>query len=135
MRYRTGRHPRHSGCVTEGQNHTTVTSNINGLEPPFEAIKNDSRPRFWLGVHLHDEAPTIGSGLRLVAVDRVEPGLVRIRDHASRTAWLDDATWATLLNHKSERFGHSTAMEHYEDRFPDAADANQAAAIIGGVEK
>jgi hypothetical protein len=116
------------GGRTQAQNHDTVTSKINDLAPPFEALKNDLRPRFWLGIYFEDEAPAIGSGFRLVAVDRATPTWVRIRDHAGRTARLDDATWATLLKQRRvERLGHSAAMEQYEDRFPDAAEAEDQA--------
>jgi hypothetical protein len=80
-------------------------------------------PREWLRVYFEDEAPTIGSGLRLVAVDRITPQWVRIRDHTGRTAKLAPATYASI---KPVAFGHSAAMTQYETRFPNAADNESA---------
>ena len=78
----------------------------------------------WLQVHLHDEAPAIGSGLRLIAVDRVAFDWVHIRDHAGRTAKLHPDTYRAL---KPVAFGRSAAMEQYESRFPDATCQDDAA--------
>jgi hypothetical protein len=75
------------------------------------------RPREWLRVYFEDEAPAIGSGLRLIAVDRVTPKWVHIRDHVGRIARLGVDTYANL---KPEVFGRSIAAERYETRFPNA---------------
>jgi hypothetical protein len=92
--------------------------NQGALTPPITSEHPHSASREWLRVYLEDEAPTIGSGLRLVAVDRLTSRWVRIRDHAGRTAKLAMTTYASL---KPEAFGRSVAMEQYEARFPDAA--------------
>ena len=58
------------------------------------------------------------SGLRLIAVDRITPRWVRIRDHAARTAKLSPPTYASL---KPVALGRSAAMERYEASFPNSA--------------
>jgi hypothetical protein len=88
------------------------------LPPKITTLAPLSASREWLRAYFEDEAPAIGSGLRLIAVDKVTPKLVHIRDHAGRTAKLATTTYASL---RPETFGHSAAMTRYEARFPDAA--------------
>jgi hypothetical protein len=115
------------GSVTEPQNQHIVTSKINDLAAPKTPQKTTLDPHFapreWLRVYFEDEAPTIGSGLRLIAVDRLTPQWVRVRDHTGRTAKLAMTTYANL---KPVAFGRSAAMTQYETRFPNAADNESA---------
>jgi hypothetical protein len=92
------------------------------LTPKITTEHPHLAPREWLRVYFEDEAPTIGSGLRLIAVDRLTPQWVRVRDHAGRTAKLAMTTYANL---KLAAFGHSPAMTQYETRFPNAAANEQ----------
>jgi hypothetical protein len=86
--------------------------------PPKKKTEQPHSPREWLQIRLESEAPSIGSGLRLIAVDKITPKWVLVRDHAGRTAKLTVGTYASL---KPMAFGHSAAMEQYGVRFPNAA--------------
>ena len=140
MRYTAGGSTIPKGCVTEakteskspcktGTSEGPLTPKITTLDlhsatpAPPGWLEVHFEHRKWIRIQFHDEAPAIGSGLRLVAVDRLNPQWVRIRDHAGRTAKLDMATYASL---KGEAFGHSVAMEQYEARFPNAAETEEA---------
>jgi hypothetical protein len=108
-----GTHPK--GDVTALK---IIQQNQKPLPPKKTTEQPHSAPREWLQICLEDEAPSIGSGLRLIAVDMITPKWVRIRDHARRTAKLDVGTYASL---KPMAFGHSAAMEQYGVRFPNVA--------------
>jgi hypothetical protein len=115
------------GDVTKAEGGTHPKGDVTALKiiqqnqqppPPKKTTEQPhSAPREWLQIRLEDEAPSIGSGLRLIAVDMITPKCVRIRDHAGRTAKLDVGTYASL---KSVAFGCSATMDQYEIRFPNA---------------
>jgi hypothetical protein len=107
------------GTITAG---VKTTDFVELFSPQKTTEQPRSAPREWLRVHFHDEAPTIGCGLRLIAVDRITPKWVRIRDHAGRTAKLSPTIYASL---KPAAFGRSAAMGQYEARFPNAAASDQ----------
>ena len=111
-----------SDCVTDVKTDAR-SAHKTGVKIALDTPKTTTgQPREWLRVYFHDEAPAIGSGLRLIAVDRITPKQVRIRDHAGRTAKLTPATYANL---KPIAFGRSAAMERYEARFPNSAASEQ----------
>ena len=119
-----------SGGVTE-LGGTIVKGGVTALEitkqnqwpltPKITTEHPYSAPRERLRVYLEDEAPAIGSGLRLIAVEKITSKWIHIRDHAGRTARLDPTTYERL---KPAAFGRSAAMERYEASFPNAADAD-----------
>ena len=116
------------GGVTKAQGGTNTKGGVTSLKiiqqnqellaPKKTTEQPHSALREWLQIRLEDEAPSIGSGLRLIVVDKITPNWVRIRDHAGRTAKLTVGTYASL---KPVAFGCSAAMDQYEVRFPNAA--------------
>jgi len=94
------------GCVTALE---IIQQKQEPLTPEKTTEHPHSAPREWLRVYFEDEVPAIGSGLRLIAVDKVTPKRIHIRDHAGRTAKLAVTTYAKL---GPTAFGYSAAMDH-----------------------
>jgi hypothetical protein len=97
------------GTIPKGGVTSLEITKQNQRPLPHQKTTSDPhlQPREWIRVYLEDEAPAIGSGLRLIAVDRITSEWVHIRDHAGRTAKLTPAIYASL---KPAMFGHSFAM-------------------------
>jgi hypothetical protein len=100
-------------CVTTCEITPPDAQKQGSFSPIVTSEQPHPVPREWLRVYLEDEAPAIGCGLRLIAVDKITPKWVRIRDHAGRIAKLTPGEYASL---KPVAFGRSTAIEASEPR-------------------
>jgi hypothetical protein len=72
-----------------------------------------TEPRECFRVHFAVEAPAIGCGLRLVAVDKVTAKSVYVSDHDGREAEIGLKEWAAL---NPAQVGQSAVMDGYDSR-------------------